>query len=103
MILGYKPFFIQTMKNNEQKDEFRATYPLRAIFPAKNLAINCDVCVSVSVSELMVTASQRHVIPLQGRPYEEDQVSLNKNITTSLNVYSGFLHFAVMVFTLLTD
>ena len=22
----------------------------------------------------MVTASQRHVIPLQGRPYEEDQV-----------------------------
>ena len=29
----------------------------------------------VAVSELMVTASQRHVIPLQGRPYEEDQVS----------------------------
>jgi hypothetical protein len=29
---------------------------------------------AVSVSELMVTASQRHVIPLQGRPYEEDQV-----------------------------
>jgi hypothetical protein len=51
----------------------------------------------------MVTASQRHVIPLQGRPYEEDQVGLNKNITTSLNVYSGFLHFDVIVFTLLTD
>ena len=30
--------------------------------------------ISVSVSELMVTASQRHVIPLQGRPYEDDQV-----------------------------
>merc|ERR1719239_439179 len=29
----------------------------------------------VSVSELMVTASQRHVIPLQGRPYEDDQVT----------------------------
>jgi len=29
----------------------------------------------VSVSELMVTASQRHVIPLQGRPYEKDQVT----------------------------
>ena len=29
----------------------------------------------VSVSELMVTASQRHVLPLQGRPYQEDQVS----------------------------
>jgi len=29
----------------------------------------------VSVSELMVTASQRHVIPLQGRPYEEDKVT----------------------------
>merc|ERR1711962_1585793 len=29
----------------------------------------------VAVSELMVTASQRHVIPLQGRPYEEDQVT----------------------------
>jgi len=29
----------------------------------------------VSVSELMVTASQRHVVPLQGRPYEEDQVT----------------------------
>ena len=28
----------------------------------------------VAVAELMVTASQRHVIPLQGRPYEEDQV-----------------------------
>ncbi len=28
----------------------------------------------------MVTASQRHVIPLQGRPYEEDQVGLNKKI-----------------------
>ena len=28
----------------------------------------------MSVSELMVTASQRHVIPLQGRPYEEDKV-----------------------------
>ncbi|XP_023335337.1 uncharacterized protein LOC111706659 [Eurytemora carolleeae] len=29
----------------------------------------------VSVSELMCTVSQRHVIPLQGRPYEEDQVT----------------------------
>jgi ribosomal protein L37AE/L43A len=29
----------------------------------------------VSVSELMVTNSQRHVVPLQGRPYEEDQVT----------------------------
>ena len=29
----------------------------------------------VSVSELMVTASQRHVLPLQGRPYQEDQVT----------------------------
>merc|ERR1719318_2182411 len=29
----------------------------------------------VSVSELMVTSSQRHVVPLQGRPYEEDQVT----------------------------
>jgi len=29
----------------------------------------------VAVAELMVTASQRHVIPLQGRPYEEDQVT----------------------------
>ena len=29
----------------------------------------------MSVSELMVTASQRHVLPLQGRPYQEDQVS----------------------------
>ena len=29
----------------------------------------------VSVSELMTTPSQRHVIPLQGRPYEDDQVS----------------------------
>jgi len=29
----------------------------------------------VSISELMSTPSQRHVIPLQGRPYEEDQVS----------------------------
>ena len=28
----------------------------------------------MSVSELMVTVSQRHVIPLQGRPYEDDQV-----------------------------
>ena len=32
--------------------------------------------ISVSVSELMVTASQRHVIPLQGRPYEDDQVTV---------------------------
>ena len=31
---------------------------------------------SVSVAELMVTSSQRHVVPLQGRPYEEDQVLL---------------------------
>jgi len=29
----------------------------------------------VSVSELMVTSSQRHVVPLQGRPYEDDQVT----------------------------
>ena len=29
----------------------------------------------MSVSELMVTASQRHVLPLQGRPYQEDQVT----------------------------
>jgi len=29
----------------------------------------------VSISELMSTPSQRHVIPLQGRPYENDQVS----------------------------
>ena len=28
----------------------------------------------VSVSELMLTASQRHVLPLQGRPYAEDKV-----------------------------
>ena len=28
----------------------------------------------VSVSELRATASQRHVVPLQGRPYEEDKV-----------------------------
>ena len=28
----------------------------------------------VSVSELLATASQRHVVPLQGRPYEEDKV-----------------------------
>ena len=33
------------------------------------------MCVSVSVSELLATASQRHVVPLQGRPYEEDQVT----------------------------
>ena len=32
-------------------------------------------CVSVSVTELLATASQRHVIPLQGRPYESDQVT----------------------------
>ena len=31
--------------------------------------------ISVSVSELLATASQRHVVPLQGRPYEEDQVT----------------------------
>ena len=37
-----------------------------------------SVC-AVSVSELMVTASQRHVIPLQGRPYEEDQVRASKH------------------------
>ena len=29
----------------------------------------------VSVTELLATASQRHVVPLQGRPYEEDQVT----------------------------
>ena len=29
----------------------------------------------VSVSELMVTASQRHVLPLQARPYQEDQLT----------------------------
>ena len=34
------------------------------------------VMCAVSVSELMVTNSQRHVVPLQGRPYEEDQVWL---------------------------
>ena len=33
------------------------------------------MCFSVSVTELLATASQRHVIPLQGRPYEEDQVT----------------------------
>ena len=33
------------------------------------------MCVSVSVTELLATASQRHVVPLQGRPYEEDQVT----------------------------
>ena len=27
------------------------------------------------MTELLATASQRHVIPLQGRPYEEDQVT----------------------------
>ena len=29
----------------------------------------------MSVTELLATASQRHVVPLQGRPYEEDQVT----------------------------
>ena len=33
------------------------------------------MCNSVSVTELLATASQRHVVPLQGRPYEEDQVT----------------------------
>ena len=27
------------------------------------------------MTELLATASQRHVVPLQGRPYEEDQVT----------------------------
>ena len=31
--------------------------------------------ISVSVSELMVTPSPRHLIPPQGRPYEDDQVT----------------------------
>ena len=37
--------------------------------------LETSLCVSVSVSELLATASQRHVVPLQGRPYEEDQVT----------------------------
>ena len=39
---------------------------------------------TVSVSELMVTNSQRHVVPLQGRPYEEDQVTIADNLTEYL-------------------
>ena len=34
----------------------------------------CSLCL-VSISELMQTPSQRHVIPLQGRPYEQDTVT----------------------------
>ena len=37
----------------------------------------------VSVLELMVTSSQRHVVPLQGRPYEEDQVLSQPNSTST--------------------
>ena len=33
----------------------------------------------VSVSELLATASQRHVVPLQGRPYEEDKVMRSRS------------------------
>ena len=41
----------------------------------------------VSVTELLATASQRHVVPLQGRPYEEDQVTrveLSTNLRESI-------------------
>ena len=39
-----------------------------------DINMNSRVCL-VSVSELMQTPSQRHVIPLQGRPYEQDSVT----------------------------
>jgi hypothetical protein len=41
------------------------------------------------VAELMVTASQRHVIPLQGRPYEEDQVSQSTFLEFSFCKFSN--------------
>ena len=34
----------------------------------------------VAVSELLATASQRHVVPLQGRPYEEDKVGRRESL-----------------------
>ena len=39
-----------------------------------NLLLTVHCVSAVSVSELMLTASQRHVLPLQGRPYGEDKV-----------------------------
>ena len=51
----------------------------------------------VSVSELLATASQRHVVPLQGRPYEEDKVG-----PWSRNNHSLILLYLFQVTGLLT-
>lgn len=47
------------------------------------------VVFSVSVTELLATASQRHVIPLQGRPYEEDQVTGMLTVEFQFKAASG--------------